>query len=278
MLDKLTDEVKKEIRDHALEEFPKECCGILIPKNDTYKVVKCENLFKSEKKFLINPEIFNNADNRNFSAIYHSHTDEKNIDFSPEDELVSNKIKKDFIMYNVVNEEFKYYAWKNLNAPILNRIFFAPVFDCVALVVDYYKEFLNIDFKIKDHWNHFLNEKFLDFFIDNEFRVVDSIKKHDIIIIKMWKDQEKSNALEKFSFSEKIKILKQENKLAHHFFTITSKFHVFVLNSENTCIGYDYGRINQNINEIRDFSKELKLTDVLNHKSDKIFLRHASLL
>lgn len=268
MLDKLTDEVKKEIRDHALEEFPKECCGILIPTNDNYKVVKCENLFKSEKKFLIEPEIFNNPDNRNFSAVYHSHTNEKYEDFSLEDELVSNKIKKDFIMYNVVNDKFKYYAWKNLTAPILNRIYFFPVFDCVTLAVDYYKEFLNIDFKIKDHSNHFLNEKFLDFFIDNEFRVTSSIKKHDIIVIKNWESDKKLNAKTKISLSD-FTIAKKSVYHSKNFYKASSSANIFIVNSENTCIGYG---------EVHDVSKEFKLTEVLNYKSDKIFLRHVSLL
>ena len=56
-------------------------------------------------------------------------------------------------MYNVVNDEFKYYESKDVTIPILNRIFFPPIFDHVTLVIDYYKQLLNIDFKIKKNSN-----------------------------------------------------------------------------------------------------------------------------
>ena len=118
MLVKLGDEIKKEIRQHALDEFPKECCGLIVPKHEGYKIVKCRNLFNSENKFLIDPEIFNHDDNRNFTTVYHSHTHEKYVDFSEEDELMSNKIGKDFLMYNVINDEFKYHESKDVIIPI----------------------------------------------------------------------------------------------------------------------------------------------------------------
>lgn len=221
MLDKLGDEIKKEIREHALDEFPKECCGLIIPDAGRYKIVKCNNLFNSENKFFIDPETFNHENNRNFIIVYHSHTHEKYVDFSEEDELVSNKIGKDFLMYNVVNDEFKYYESKDVTAPILNRIFFPPIFDHVTLVIDYYKQLLNIDFKIKNYHSYYLNGRFLDFFIDNGFKEVNDVKKHDVILTK------KKNL------------------------SSGPSFQTFIINSDDTLITYDRGTSKEkNLNEI----------------------------
>ena len=237
MLDKLGDEIKKEIRQHALDEFPKECCGLIVPEGDGYKIVKCRNLLNAENKFLVDPEIFNHDDNRNFTTVYHSHTHEKYVDFSEEDELMSNKISKDFLMYNVVNDTFKYYKYKNATVPILNRIFFPPILDHVTLVIDYYKQVLNIDFKIKNHYPNYLNGKLLDFFIDNGYKEVNSAKKHDIILAK------------------------KENQNANSFFK------TLIVNSEDTFISYEAG-----------LSRQKGIYEIENNKSEKIFMRHASML
>lgn len=253
MLDKLGDEIKKEIKEHALDEFPKECCGLIVPKDGGYKIVKCRNLFNSENKFFIDPDIFNHYDNRNFTIVYHSHTHEKYADFSEEDKLTSNKIKKDFLMYNVINDEFKYYEPKDVIIPILNRIFFPPIFDCATLVVDYYKQILNIDFKIKNHTSYYLNGHFEDFFIDNGFKEVKSVRKHDII-------------------------LNKNGASSKHVFCRAS-----IVNSDNTLITYGEIKIGSHPNKFssrlyQQISEEKNLNELKDYKLEKIIFRHASLL
>ena len=74
MLDKLNDNLKDQIKNHAFEEFPKECCGLIVLKNGELNIVKSRNLFSSERKFFLDPETIKREGFDNVQAIYHSHT------------------------------------------------------------------------------------------------------------------------------------------------------------------------------------------------------------
>ena len=137
--------------------------------------------------------------------------------------------------------------------PILNRIFFPPIFDCATLVVDYYKQILNIDFKIKNHTSYYLNGHFEDFFIDNGFKEVKSVRKHDII-------------------------LNKNGASSKHVFCRAS-----IVNSDNTLITYGEIKIGSHPNKFssrlyQQISEEKNLNELKDYKLEKIIFRHASLL
>ena len=47
----LTDIVKTEIREHSFEEWPNECCGLIIESEGKDRVIKCKNSAEDKTKF-----------------------------------------------------------------------------------------------------------------------------------------------------------------------------------------------------------------------------------
>ena len=103
----ITPEIKKTIRKHALEENPKECCGILFQQKENLEVFKCANYSENPSKhFYITAKDYLNASFCGpFRAIYHSHTSE-NETFSENDKINSHNHQITFVLYNTVKDSF----------------------------------------------------------------------------------------------------------------------------------------------------------------------------
>lgn len=213
MLDKLTSESKQIIKEHSLEVFPIESCGIIVDTNSGQKVLKSKNIFNSEKKFLIDNSIFDEVkENEKTIGVYHSHTRDGSEDFSPEDLTVSEKIKIPFVLYNVILDEFKGYIPTSKKLSLIGRPYFPPVFTCITILREYYEETLgiNIDFieesesislfnklvqtpsltlfnsfkNLKDLNKSIKGQPFLESFL-NDFKQVETPKKHDVFLMKL---------------------------------------------------------------------------------------------
>lgn len=104
---KLNQQNKIDIERHALEEFPNECCGLLV--ND--RIIKCNNIAKDKDKFFeIDPKDYLRATKEGLiKAYYHSHT-EDNEEFSAIDKAISLSHQIPLIMFFVKNKEFKIYG------------------------------------------------------------------------------------------------------------------------------------------------------------------------
>ena len=107
----MNENIKQTIREHALEELPYECCGLLVDdiKGDT-QVFKCHNSSRSNRKehFLISPEEYLVATTiGKVSAMYHSHpiTYEK-ARFSKFDEQMSQSHNIKSILYDITSNTF----------------------------------------------------------------------------------------------------------------------------------------------------------------------------
>ena len=207
MLDKLTSESKRIIKEHSLEVFPIESCGIIIDTNSGQKVLKSKNIFNSEKKFLIDNSIFDEVkENEKMIGAYHSHTRDGSEDFSTEDLTVSEKIKIPFVLYNVILDEFKGYTPTSKKLSLIGRPYFPPVFTCITILREYYEETLgiNIDFieesetislfnkvvqtpsviLFKSFKKSIKGQPFLEGFL-NDFKQVETPKKHDVFLMKL---------------------------------------------------------------------------------------------
>lgn len=73
--------IANEMIEHAKEEYPNECCGILAGTNDsTRHIYRITNTVKSPYRYIMDPQEFLDADkdvetnNQEFLAFYHSHT------------------------------------------------------------------------------------------------------------------------------------------------------------------------------------------------------------
>ncbi len=103
----LNDQNKNDIAKHAIEEFPNECCGLLVDS----KIVRCMNIANNKKYFFeISPQEYLKASNEGkITAFYHSHT-EGNEEFSTFDKLVSNAHQLPIIMFSTASNNFKIYG------------------------------------------------------------------------------------------------------------------------------------------------------------------------
>jgi proteasome lid subunit RPN8/RPN11 len=190
----LNPHIKKKIKEHALEESPRECCGIIV--NDV-KVVRCRNVaHKPMDHFSLSPLDYMKASREgDINAIYHSHLDEEK--FSPSDIINSQTHEVNYILYNIKNNSFSEFNPLKKKTFIHSTSFKTGISDCMTLVINYYKENFDIDLsdlnflRMKEDWSErdpLLIQKIIELNRTNHsdlFEEIDfletTLRKHDII-------------------------------------------------------------------------------------------------
>jgi len=195
----MKDYIKKHIRDHALEESPYECCGILYQEEDSLrlKALRCRNIAENKRMmFSIDPSDYLKA--ANFGEIisfYHSHINSS--EFSDYDKIQSEHHEIKFIMYSLKSQKFKEYEPKGCESFYIGRDFCLGKNDCYTLGRDYYKEELNIDLPEKERNFEYITSNpswFTDGYSEEGFKTVlegevtdgSILKKHDAILMKCY--------------------------------------------------------------------------------------------
>jgi proteasome lid subunit RPN8/RPN11 len=186
--------IKNKIKNHALEEAPRECCGIIV--NNT-TVMRCRNIAtKPTDHFTLNPlDYMKAAQKGDIRAIYHSHLDEEK--FSPSDIINSQTHEVNYILYNIKNNSFSEFDPAKKKTFIHSIPFRTGVSDCMTLVINYYKENFNIDLsdlnflRTKEDWKErdpLLIQKIIELNRTNHSDLFEEIlfekttlQKHDII-------------------------------------------------------------------------------------------------
>jgi len=137
----LKDTIKNTIKEHALREKPKECCGLLIENENEEEVHPCKN--SSEKPslhFSIRPHDYAFASKRGkIKAVYHSHNSD-NEKFSVNDMFNSRSHCVDYILYNTVKNTFSFFDYKKNKTFLYNRIFKIGESDCYTIIKEYYAD------------------------------------------------------------------------------------------------------------------------------------------
>lgn len=193
----MKDLVKKEIKQHALDEAPNECCGILLQNELTknLEVFKCRNTSGNKSKhFSISPSQYLKATLKGkIIAFYHSHNSEN--DFSDYDKTQSEKHNVKFILYSVGNNSFSEYTPQKFLPSYVGREFQIGVSDCFTLVRDYYLEECGIEINnyYRDYSWFIKNPNSYEQFYQKEGFVevfagpitdTSGFKKHDTILMK----------------------------------------------------------------------------------------------
>ena len=105
--------IKNKIKKHALEDFPNECCGLIIDKDGEPSVYKCENHSKDKRNFfrIGVKEYLAASEEGDILACYHSHTEEDHCSgFSGFDKKIGNSHDLNLVMYSVREDSFKEYT------------------------------------------------------------------------------------------------------------------------------------------------------------------------
>jgi cell wall-associated NlpC family hydrolase len=145
----LDNQIKTQIKQHALEETPNECCGLLVFNRDNRKVevVKAYNNSPDKTKFFsIYPRDYLRASLKGeIIAVYHSHP-KGEANLSDLDKLNCESHNLHSILYNIEKDSFVEYSPQGKIPPYIGRPFQIGVQDCFTLLRDYFKNELGIEF------------------------------------------------------------------------------------------------------------------------------------
>lgn len=193
MIDEL---VKETIKKHALMENPKECCGLIVSKDNNKFAFPCKNFSETPNKtFAVSANDYLTASKKgDVIAFYHSHM--KNLNFSEFDKLNSENHKLPAIVYSIEEDDFNYYNPNGYEIPFINREYVMGYMDCFTLIRDYYSRELNIEIQDIDNKYRWIERRkehpdagkwitdLLDHFLNNDFIEVKESKKYDVILCK----------------------------------------------------------------------------------------------
>ena len=196
----LKDSIKKSIKDHALEDQSKECCGIVLEKEEELKTFRCTNVSeKADKHFSIRPlDYALAADEGRVKAVYHSHNS-NNDKFSPNDMLNSKSHNLPFILYCSKKDSFSFFDPNKSKTFLYDRVFKIGESDCYTVIKEYYKNLgikLSGENKLGDDWHKKNPELIQQLFNLNknnpdlpiiELPSCSSLKKHDVIVFEFIK-------------------------------------------------------------------------------------------
>lgn len=151
------------IRAHAVAEYPRECCGLVVMAARREVYVPCRNTAASADHFVLAADDYAAAeDTGRIVAIVHSHPDETPAP-SEADRVACEATGLPWFIVAVgrddggavVAGEVRGFTPVGFQAPLLGRQFAHGVLDCYSLVRDWYKRERGIellDFHREDCW------------------------------------------------------------------------------------------------------------------------------
>lgn len=200
-LDKL---VQLKIKERALRSPDMEICGVIgVDHANSVRVIGVRNVSqKPSESFVMPRSVFEHANKTlKILAIWHSHPGD-NHELSLSDRWMSERLGVDMVMYCVGTDGFLVHSPCGFEVPYVDRPFVHGVFDCWALVSDWYLRELNIHLPVlchpvRDAVNHREYVKtvkfscvhepdwFVQFLMRCGFQICrDKLRKHDIILMK----------------------------------------------------------------------------------------------
>lgn len=180
--------LEEEILKHAKDEFPRECCGVVIIYNGEERYIPCRNVADVRREsFVIHPEDYAAAEDMGeIIKIVHSHPN-KSPNPSEPDLVNIEKTNLPWIIINPITGQMTETKPSGYEAPLVGRKYILGTFDCFTLVQDYYKRELNINIKDfrengeVENWFEKGKNYVMDYYKDNNFKIVEDLQKHDIV-------------------------------------------------------------------------------------------------
>ena len=202
---RLTRDLKTAITAHAQEEYPNECCGVII--GGQYHA--CTNIATDRANaFEIDPsELVALAEVGEVEAIVHSHPNGEPLP-SEVDKVQMGLHGVDWVIVGLGKSptgaeycDIKTHHPTMYQSPLLGREYHHGVQDCYTLVQDYYKRELGIDLpdfpRVDEWWENADHEPLYENnFKKAGFEVVDGTpQKHDVILCRVGRTHHVNHAL-----------------------------------------------------------------------------------
>lgn len=166
------------IEAHAIAEYPRECCGLVVRRGKKELYVPCRNVAATPSEhFILHPEDWAQVEDAYGAplALVHSHPD---AEASPS-EADRAACEATGIPWAIVSVREGAIAGQHLlqptgwRAPLLGRPFYHGVLDCYTLLRDFYKRELGIelrDYVRHDSWWSLGENLYLDNYESEGFR------------------------------------------------------------------------------------------------------------
>ena len=144
-----------DVRKHAEQEAPRECCGLAVVVKGRLRYWPCQNITTEKEQFEIAPEDFAAAEEAGeIVGVCHSH-----VFVSPEpseaDKVMCERTGLPWLIVNHPVGTHTITKPEGYVAPLVGRQYTHGVLDCYQIVVDYYKREHNIElpyFHRTDSW------------------------------------------------------------------------------------------------------------------------------
>ena len=144
---KLTAAMKAEILQHAKDEFPRECCGLVAVIKGRRKYFRCQNIAETPDEHFILSGWNVVEDQGEVVAIVHSHP-KTNPEPSVADKVACEKSELPWFIVNPNTEAWASCEPTGFELPYVGREFSFGVIDCYTLVRDWYKREMGV--KLRD--------------------------------------------------------------------------------------------------------------------------------
>jgi len=150
---------EQRFRDHAVAEYPRECCGVLVIARGRELYLRCRNIAETpQEHFIMSPEDYASAcDLGELVGICHSHPD---IPSRPsQGDLVS--CENEGVTFHIVSvnrdgaQDIHSFNPTGYEAPLVGRKFEHGLLDCYSLIRDWYarEQMIELpDFVRRDDW------------------------------------------------------------------------------------------------------------------------------
>jgi len=189
------------IRAHAVAEYPRECCGLVVTAARREWYVPCRNAAAAGDHFVLAPDDYAAAEDAGrVVAVVHSHPDDTPAP-SEADRVACEATALPWYIVAVskgdagavVAGEIRGFTPVGFKAPLLGRQFAHGVLDCYSLVRDWYKRERGIelaDFARADGWweNGREGDLYMDHYAEAGFRplaVGEQIAAGDVILMQV---------------------------------------------------------------------------------------------
>lgn len=183
------------IEQHALADYPREACGLIVAVGRKEVYVPCRNTAAAPgEQFRMCPEDYAAAeDSGEILAVVHSHPDAP-ATASPADRTACEQSGLPWVIVSVRDGKVSrphQIAPTGYAAPLLGRPFFHGVLDCYSMIRDVYAREFGIelrDWEREDDWWNNGKDYYLDRFADTGFRKLrqdEGIQIGDVVVMQI---------------------------------------------------------------------------------------------
>ncbi|GKX46083.1 C40 family peptidase [Pectobacterium carotovorum] len=191
---KLSKLIITEILAHAEQDYPRECCGVIVQNGRKQRYVKCRNTASEPNdQFSMSPEDYAEAeDSGAIIAIVHSHPD-ATTQPSNLDHAQCDLSQLPWIIASWPEGDIRTIMPTEGVKPLLERPFVHGIWDCYAIVRDWYQLERSItlpDFERSDGWWDRGENLYMKHYAEAGFIAVSSeLQPGDVIIMQVRADE-----------------------------------------------------------------------------------------